>query len=85
MIVQCVNLVSRLALDNDGDFEDFYNIKSDSQNVIWSGFSAPPEKASFRNWYSHQINDNLCRDIYLVENKPERDMVVGGGQLLFSI
>lgn len=58
-------LKSKLAQDCDEDFEDFFNIKSDTDNIKWSGFLAAPEKKSFRIWYSGQIQ-NPGRDIYLV-------------------
>ncbi len=55
----------KLAQNNDIDFEDFYKIKSDADNIKWSGFLTAPEKKSFRKWYAEQINSTK-RDIYLV-------------------
>lgn len=47
------------------DFEGFYKIKCDSQNVIWSGFSTPPNHESLQDWFlSNLINPN--RQIFLV-------------------
>ena len=60
-----VFLKSKLAEDNEIDFEDFYSIKSDAENVKWSGFLTAPEKKSFRKWYSEQIKGQK-REIYLV-------------------
>lgn len=58
-------LTYRLAEDNEKDFEDFLAIKSDYDNICWGGFSAPPERTSFRKWYAAQIKSE-ARDIYLV-------------------
>lgn len=60
-----LSLISKLAEDCDSDFEDFYKIKSDADNIKWSGFLTAPVKESFRLWYSNQIK-NPKRDIYLV-------------------
>lgn len=58
-------LKSKLAQDLEKDFEDFFKIKSDADNIKWSGFLAAPDKKNFRKWFSEQIN-NPKRDIYLV-------------------
>lgn len=58
-------LKSKLAQDNDSDFEDFLRIKSDKDNIKWSGFLTAPERSSFRKWFSDQIK-NHKREIYLV-------------------
>lgn len=65
------SLMSKLAEDNKIDFEDFYRIKADPDNIKWSGFLSAPEKNTFRNWFSEQIKKD-DREIYLVylENEP---------------
>lgn len=52
-------------LAQDKDFDGFYKIKSDPQNVIWSGFSLPPNYASLRDWFFSNLN-NTNRRIYLI-------------------
>lgn len=59
------DLKYRLAEDNEKDFEDFWAIKSDYDNVCWSGFKEAPERKMFRKWYTDQIASEK-RDIYLV-------------------
>ncbi len=49
------------------DFEGFFKIKCDPQNVKWSGFSLPPNKVSLYYWYIANIK-NLHRKIFLVWN-----------------
>ncbi|MBO4830803.1 MAG: GNAT family N-acetyltransferase [Fibrobacter sp.] len=58
-------LKSKLAEDCEFDFEDFYRIKSDAENIKWSGFLNAPDKNNFRKWFSEQIK-NPKREIYLV-------------------
>ena len=55
----------RLAEITDSDFEDFYRIKADLENIKWGGFTCPPEKKSFKEWYKSQI-ESSTREIYLV-------------------
>ena len=40
------------------DFEDFYRIKCDKENIAWGGFTKAPEKDSFYNWYVQQLASN---------------------------
>lgn len=47
------------------DFEDFYRIKCDKENIVWGGFTKAPEKKSFYNWYVQQLASDR-RWIYLV-------------------
>ena len=30
------------------DFDDFFSLKSEPNNVFWSGFAAPPNRESFK-------------------------------------
>lgn len=47
------------------DFDDFYAIKADKENIAWGGFTAAPNRVSFYEWYKRQL-DSDCRWIYLV-------------------
>lgn len=47
------------------DFEGFYRIKCDCQNVIWSGFSQPPNHESLHEWFLANLH-NPKRQIFLV-------------------
>lgn len=55
----------RLATDCEEDFECLYKIKCDPENIKWGGFSCPPNKESFREWFKNRIYDTY-REIYLV-------------------
>ena len=46
------------------DYDDFYKIKCDPENVKWSGFAAAPDYDRMREWYEKQLNSNT-RTIYL--------------------
>lgn len=58
-------LKSKLAEDCELDFEDFYKIKSDAENVRWSGFLNAPDRSNLRKWFSEQMK-NPQREIFLV-------------------
>ena len=47
-------MVIRRATIND--YDDYYQIKADTQNVIWGGFSAPPQYEGFKNIFLSRIN-----------------------------
>lgn len=47
------------------DFEDFYRIKCDKENIAWGGFTKAPERESFYTWYVQQLASDR-RWIYLV-------------------
>lgn len=47
-----------------GDYDDFYKIKCDSENVKWSGFASVPDYERLKEWYIHQIGSEK-RTIYL--------------------
>lgn len=53
----------RLAKEND--FEGFYKIKCDPQNVKWSGFMKSPNRESLLKWFITNMQ-NPKRHIYLV-------------------
>ena len=52
------------------DFEDFYRIKCDKENIAWGGFTKTPEKESFYQWYLQQLSSE-SRWIYLVYEGPD--------------
>lgn len=45
------------------DFEAFYKIKCDPNNVLWSGFATAPDHDNFKIWYEKQIIENI-REIW---------------------
>lgn len=46
------------------DYDDFYKIKCDPENVKWSGFPSAPDYGRMKEWYSQQLNSEK-RTIYL--------------------
>lgn len=53
------------------DYDAFYEIKADKNNIIWGGFSSAPEKTKFHEWYNRTLEDSSNRKLYImrVENK----------------
>lgn len=53
------------------DFESFYAIKADANNIKWGGFDKAPQKDTFESWYIKQLAPCSKRKIFLlqVENK----------------
>lgn len=49
------------------DYDAFYAIKADLNNILWSGFEKAPEKDSFRVWYQNQIANNSVRKLFLLQ------------------
>lgn len=47
------------------DFEGFYKIKCDHQNIKWSGFNTAPNYKNLREWYMLNLKNPL-RKIFLV-------------------
>lgn len=46
------------------DYDDFYRIKSDPENVKWSGFPTAPDYNRMKEWFQQQLVNNK-RNIYL--------------------
>lgn len=63
----------RRATLSEEDFEAFYRIKCDPNNVVWSGFSTAPNHDKFKIWYEKQIIENI-REIWFAVME---DVVVG--------
>ena len=38
-----------------GDYDDFYKIKCDPENVKWSGFASAPDYDRMKEWYEKQL------------------------------
>lgn len=49
------------------DYETFYAIKADANNVKWSGFDKAPHKENFRVWYLNQLANDSDRKLYLLQ------------------
>ena len=40
------------------DFDAFYAIKADANNIKWGGFDKAPQKDTFERWYKLQLEPN---------------------------
>ncbi|WP_353093823.1 GNAT family N-acetyltransferase [Tissierella praeacuta] len=40
---------------SEEDFEDFYILRSDKENVYWTGYDEKPDKANLRKWFTMQL------------------------------
>lgn len=56
-----------LVLADKSDFDFYYAIKSESQSVYWSGFSAAPEKANLLDHYMAMLS-NEHRLTYILKD-----------------
>lgn len=55
-------LTFKIATKND--YDDFYKIKCDPENVKWSGFNSEPDYNRLKIWYNNQL-ESTVRTIYL--------------------
>ena len=46
------------------DYDDFYKVKCDPENVKWSGFATAPDYERMKEWYRQQLEGER-RTIYL--------------------
>ena len=46
------------------DYDDFYKIKCDPENVKWSGFASAPDYERMKEWFRQQVEGDK-RTIYL--------------------
>lgn len=45
-------------LCKDYDFEFFYELKVDEENIVWTGHSNPPIKNKLKKWFLEQLERN---------------------------
>lgn len=60
-----------LRLAEEIDFEFFYEIKSDADNVFWTGYNNPPDRNRLYTFFTEQIKNQLeqmKRKIYIISN-----------------
>ena len=75
------------------DYDDFYKIKCDPENVKWSGFATAPDYARMKEWYEKQLkseartiylcylNGSICGLFYLDKISNDEIEAVGSGVL----
>ncbi|MCI9270111.1 MAG: GNAT family N-acetyltransferase [Dorea sp.] len=47
------------------DFDFFYNIKCEEDNLFWCGYFTKPERGNLYAFWDKNITDNSLRDIYI--------------------
>ncbi|HEX8563147.1 MAG TPA: GNAT family protein [Flavobacterium sp.] len=63
-------------LATEQDFDAYYFLKSDEENIKWSGHEAAPDKERMLNWYLKNIKRN-DRHFFLFWDREYFDHVVG--------
>lgn len=49
------NLIFREALIED--YDDYYSIRAEKKNLLWTGYSNAPDYENFKNWFANRVND----------------------------
>jgi len=57
----------RLAVEED--YDDFFEMKSDYNNIAWGGFLQKPDYEDFKLWFLKQIDSKSKRKIYIVKRE----------------
>ncbi len=50
------------------DYDDFYKIKCDPENVKWSGFASAPDYERMKEWYCKQLESEKRTYLYAVKS-----------------
>jgi RimJ/RimL family protein N-acetyltransferase len=50
------------------DFDNIYQLRSEENNLYWTGYENPPDYASFREWYAERLLDDK-RHIFVFHDK----------------
>ena len=59
----------QLVLAEEQDFNFFYEIKADADNLFWCGYKEKPIRQNLINFWKNNINKkNIDRDIYIIKN-----------------
>lgn len=49
----------------ESDYENYYLIRSEKENLFWTGYDKPPHKERFFNWFKDRIADQQ-KHLYLL-------------------
>ena len=49
------------------DFADFFRLRCDVENIVWSGFDSPPTWTDLAEWYDRQLAPGSGKSIYVAE------------------
>jgi len=53
----------------ESDYENYYLIRSEKENLFWTGYDKPPHKERFFNWFIDRIADQQKHLYLLFDNK----------------
>lgn len=66
---------------NEENFEEFYNIKCEKENIYWTNYLNTPNRSEFYNWCKKQLK-NENRKILIAKNI-DNNTVLGYGYIDF--
>lgn len=69
--------------NNDTDLRDLFQLKSESNDVYWSGYTSAPDFEKFTHWYKEQLL-RTDRKIWLVRQIDKPEITVGYLYLTFE-
>lgn len=58
------------------NFDDYYNLKCEKNNIFWSGFSEKPDEVKLKEWYLKQLK-NTDRIFYLIYINESQENIAG--------
>ena len=50
---------------DESDYENYYLIRSEKENLFWTGYDKPPHKEHFLNWFKDRISEQE-KPLYLL-------------------
>ncbi|HXB91070.1 MAG TPA: GNAT family N-acetyltransferase [Puia sp.] len=57
--------------DKEEDREDLFNLKSEPNDIYWSGYTSAPDRSAFKDWFGGQLQRE-DRTIWLVKTPDAR-------------
>ncbi|HBJ1650576.1 GNAT family N-acetyltransferase [Clostridium botulinum] len=67
-----MNLIFKKCDEND--FEDFYILRTDEENIYWTGYDSKPNKSNLKIWYLNQLKRN-DRILFIVRSDEAEEPV----------
>lgn len=63
------DLEPMLRVAGESDFQDFFRLKCDIDNVVWSGALTPPGYRHLQSWYAEKMKPDCGRTILIAESR----------------
>lgn len=64
---------------SENDFEEFYKLKCQKNNIFWTNYTTEPDRSKLSEWYKSQLN-NSNRQLLLALSIKD-DVVIGYGYI----